>query len=213
MLKHLTIISLVGLTMVSCGRQESDKATGFSLAVSIPPQKAVLDYLTGDSLDVVTAIAAEANPESWEPSINDFVSLNDAAVYFTTGQLPFESTIVSSLDKGVEIVDSSEGIDLVYGTHNHNHGDADNESNSVADPHVWTSISGLRVIAANMTETLCRLDGVYAPKYRNNLQRFNHRLDSIDSTVRSKLEYAPSHSFLIGIHRCRISHATTVSTR
>ena len=62
---------------------------------------------------------------------------------------------------------------------------------------MWTSISGLRVIAANMTETLCRLDGDYAPKYRNNLQRFNHRLDSIDSTVRARLESAPSHSFLI----------------
>ncbi len=199
MVKYLGIL-FTGLIAISCSTGSGSDREVLSLAVSFPPQKAVLDYLTSDSIKVITAIPVEANPESWEPSMNDFVNLNDASVMFTTGQYDFENTIASSLNKSVAVVNSCEGVTLLYGTHNHdcnhnsNHGEHDGE---VADPHVWTSTTNLKVMADNMTATLKTIDPEFAGKYDNNLNRFHNYLDSIDDAVMTRLQQADSRSFLI----------------
>lgn len=193
------ILPLMGLALLSCGSHTSPSRGAMTLAVSLPPQKAVLDYLTSDSLDVVTVISADANPESWEPSMNDFVKFNNAAVLFTTGQFSFESTVASSLDKAVRVVDSCDGIDMIYGTHDHPHSADPHEGHdgATADPHVWTSTANLRVMASNMASVLSDIDPDYSEKYRRNLSLFNQRLDSIDASVTERLKDAPSRSFLI----------------
>lgn len=183
--------------LASCNKNNS--RSQLSLAVSIPPQAALLSELTGDSIKIVTAVRSDANPESWEPSVADFASLNNASIYFSTGRFPFEKSIEKSLQSNIKFVDTSDGMELLYGTHGncaHHHED-NHQHNDEADPHVWTSISNMRIMAGTMTDELKRIDPQYSAKYDNNLRILNIKLDSIENYVKQKLNNSQNKSFII----------------
>lgn len=180
--------------MSSCG----NKRDGISLAVSIPPQYKLLGELTGDSLPIVTIISTDANPETWESTTKTLGILNDADVYFTTGRFPFEASLENTLSSDVEIVDTSKGISMIEGEHCHEHGAKHEHSHSQYDPHIWTSIANMKIMAKTFADKLSEIDPIYADKYSRNLAKINHRLDSLDSVIRAKLvEHSGKSSFLI----------------
>lgn len=174
------------------------------LAVSIPPQATMLRELTADSLKIVTAVKSEMNPESFEPATADFAAMSRAKAFFSTGQFPFEKTLAESLGSNIEIVDTSIGIQPLYGTHDncgHDHGSAEAAELSghshIPDPHIWTSVKNAKLMARNMTDALVKIDPEYAAKYRTNLELMEDRLDSLDSQLAQKLNDPDRRSFLV----------------
>lgn len=160
-------------------------------AVSIEPQRWLLEQLVDSGTNISVVMERGADPETFEPTMAQRRSADDAAAYFITGTLPFEKTITEGTS--TRIVDTSEGIEPVYGTHSH----GDHDHHGIADPHMWTSVSGARVMAANMTETLCAIDTAHADEYRARLSTLDGRLDSIDAAIRARLSEAPHSTFAI----------------
>lgn len=138
--------------VASCGsRQAADKPI---LAVSIEPQRQILEKIAGPDFEVTTLLGRGADPETFDPSTAQRLAVDEAEIYFSTGVLPFESKIQESLDRESEFVDTSKGMTLLYGTHGHAHGHAQADSASAADPHYWSSVTGATAIARNMAEAL-----------------------------------------------------------
>lgn len=204
---HLKICNIIlaaaAIASTSCSRHDNGATI---LAVSIPPQATMLRELTGDSLTIVTAVKSEMNPESFEPATADFAALGRAKVFFTTGQFPFEKTIAQSIGNNVRIVNSGQGIDLLYGTHeecSHNHASHPSGNNAadphshVADPHIWTSVTNAKIIARNMARSLMEIDPGFADKYNRNLMKMEQRLDSLDNELAQKISSSSRKSFLV----------------
>lgn len=166
-----------------------------SIAVSLPPHAAILSEITCDSIDVVTLMHSNANPESFEVTVNDIRAVSDADVYIKAGNLHFEQSLTERIGQSnpdLHFIDASEGIDLIYGTHSHG-----NHVHAVADPHTWTSVPNIKIIAANMLAAVIDIDSANESFYTSNFNRLAARLDSIDSVLSSKLSNADSKAFLI----------------
>lgn len=186
----IIICVLSGLS--SC---KPDGDTRMSVAVSLPPQASLLREITGDSIEIFTLMQADANPEAFEVTVGGMREVNDAAVYMKAGNLPFEQTLTERIGQSnpeLRFVDVSDGIELIYGTHAHG-----NHTHQVADPHTWTSVSNLKVIAANMLAAVSDVDPARKDYYTANYNRLVARLDSLDAAISSRLDSIGTRSFLI----------------
>lgn len=193
---------VAGFTLLNLttGCSQAERAGGkVTVAVSIPPQAELLRAIGGDSIEIATLLRADSNPETFEISVSDLKAVASADAYFKIGNLPFEQSLTSKIgDTAPSLVfyDNSDGIELISGTHAHHH-DGDH-SHAAADPHTWSSVKNLKVIADNMGKALAEIDPDNAEYYSRNLAGLQSRLDSIDTAMARKIaESSPGASFLI----------------
>lgn len=220
----MAIAALTALAMLaSCSSRDSHRK---AVAVSLPPQASLLREITGDSIDIITLMASDANPESFEVTIKNMRGIADADLYMKVGNLAFEETLtdrISQANNSLKFTDISQGITPIYGTHSHpaghnhsadhdhdsstpsdlshssdlsSHHDHDHE-NLAVDPHTWTSITNLKIMAANMLDAVNDIDPANKAYYDANYQQLIHRLDSIDTAISSRLSSSSSKAFLI----------------
>ncbi len=176
-----------------CRSGESDERP--VLVVSIEPQRHTLEQLAGDRYKIVTMMPSGENPETFEPSPVRRMELENAKAYFTTGRLLFEDKLYMADKDTSKYVDTSAGIDLIYGTHSHggdhaeahSDGHGDGEEHHVADPHVWSSLKNVRIMARNITAALIRIDPENSDEYTGRLKNYDRHLDSLDNSYREKL--------------------------
>lgn len=179
----------------SCGSGSSDKPV---VTVSIPPQMYLLQQISGDKVEVKCLLAKGGDPESYEPSMADMRNLQESAVYMQAGNIPFEDVLISRIKENnaeIRTVNTSEGIELIGGTHK-GHDDSHGHSHDM-DPHTWSSVKNARVIARNMLETLIEVDSANAKFYRQNFDRLDARLDSLDRAFGRRLSACRGASFVV----------------
>jgi zinc transport system substrate-binding protein len=199
------ILAVLVLALYVCGCTRKEAAADRPLLmVSIEPQKWILEQLVGDDYAIGTMLDRGANPETFDPSMEKRLQADKATAYFSTGAFPFEESLAKSLPDRTRIVNTSDGIEPIYGTHSHTHNHTSGHSHGhdcdhhgeAADPHMWTSLKNARIIARNMAEALADLDSAEAATVNRRLATLEQRLDSIDKATANRLEGA-SRSFAI----------------
>ena len=183
------------MILASCGRKDaapvSEKPV---LCVSIEPQRKILSEIAGSGYEVVSLLGNGANPETFEPSVSQRMTLENSAAYFPVGYLPFEQRYSAALAGRVPVFGTSDGIEPVTGTHGHHEG---GHGEAGADPHVWTSLRNGHVIADNMLRALVSLRPDSAEAYGERHAALVARLDSLDREAASRLAGAAVHGFAI----------------
>lgn len=195
MIKRLSglLLLLGGILLVTLAYSCSERAVTDkpSLAVSILPQKYILDEIVGDRMKVVSLLGKGGDPETYDPSMSHLMSMEKSLAYFRVGPIGFEEAISQRIRKScpdLAVIDTSRGIELMRGTHG---------GGDVADPHVWTSIVNLRIMAGNMLAALDSLDAKNSDYYHSNYNRLISRLDSVDREIKIDLAVAPQKSFVV----------------
>ena len=187
--RFLTIVILL-LVLVGCRKDAvTDKPI---VTVSIEPQRWAAERIVGDRMDVRALLGRGGNPESYEPAFSHLASLERSRVYLTMGNLGFEDAIVkkvSTNNPNLNIVCTSDSIELLHATHgDHDHG---------ADPHVWSSAKNMRVVARNMLRAIIDADPQNADIYRRNYDALAAHIDSVDQACQSILEPVKGKTFLV----------------
>ncbi len=213
----LIIISAIGLSACSSSGRE-DNADKPTVTVSIEPQRQILEHLAGDRFDVVTLLSRGSDPETFDPSLSIRRKADISKAYFAIGAFPFEKNIGKSLPGTVSFIDVSGGIEPLYGTHGHahcHHGDA-HDGHEEADPHLWTSVSNMKRMAANMAAALAEMDSVGRPVYKERLAALISHLDSLDQSLNDKVKdtkafaiWHPSLSYFArdyGLNQIAVGH-------
>lgn len=190
--KYLAIIACI-FFIYSCTKQ--DDGCKPILAVSIEPQQKMLEEIVGDNFEVITILTKGANPESFEPSVSQRRKASKAQAYFTIGYLPFEEALSSSLGKNTKIINTSEGIEPITGTHSH--GLKEKNHDDTEDPHIWTSINNGKHIAYNMYKAMSEIDEINKDEYKMRYESLASRLDSIDDAISRSLESTKSRAFAV----------------
>ncbi|MDE6486112.1 MAG: zinc ABC transporter substrate-binding protein [Muribaculaceae bacterium] len=196
---YCTILAIVGLLAACSGGRASDTATR-RLAVSIEPLRALLEPLARGRFEVAGVMDRGGDPENFEPSISRRMAVDASEAFFITGGLPFERTLADAAPPAVNVVDVSQGIDPVYGTHDHcghAHAEGENHAHGMPDPHIWTSARNARRIAATMAATLARLDPDAAPLYAARLDSLDAVLATLDSTAAATIAASGARAFMV----------------
>ncbi len=197
-MKFIRNILVAASLTTFCACSDSESATP-TIAVSVEPQRYLLEQLTGDKFQVVTLMKQGANPETFEPTMKSRLALDCASAYFYVGGLPFEHALLQSATD-IPVLESATGIVPLYGTHSHHHHDGEcshEESGEEADPHVWTSVRNAKVMADNMARGLIALDPADSCMYKSRLHSLLEHLDSLDSSIASRLEQGNATCFMV----------------
>lgn len=199
------------LLIVGCTtKSDSDKKTIF---VTITPMQSIIEEITAGDFDIEVIVPKGASPETFEPTPKQVTSFSDAELIFSTGLIDFEQSLVERIGGNAEVVNLSNGIELIagscsHGNHQHKHG---------VDPHIWTSPRALRTMVTNAHKAIMAHypDSV---KYTEATGRLLERINKLDNYCATRIKaegveammiYHPAYTYYArdyGIEQIAIEH-------
>lgn len=166
------------LFLVSC----ADRKPGRLISVSILPQKYFVERIAGGRFSVNVMIPPGQSPHSYEPTARQMEEITQSVIYFKIGYIPFESANMENIQSAntkMRIVDTSAGINLIKGPHDH----AESGDDHGVDPHTWLSPASVKIMAGNICNALVEEDKEYGQTYIKNYHAFIRDIDSLDKLI------------------------------
>ena len=167
-----------------------------TLTVSIEPLRYFTEIIAGDKFQVISMVPEGSNPETYDPTPQQLVTLNKSCAFLRIGYIGFEQAWMDKLTSNaphLKVFDTSKGIDPIY-EEEHNHGD--HHHGGGIEPHIWNSTRNAAIIADNIYAALCRLDSTNAPYYKHRLDSLQGIITRTDNELRGLLQHADT-TFLI----------------
>ena len=188
---NIIICALVAAVVAVLSACSSGESSGRpKVVVSIMPVYDVACAIAGDSVDVVCLLPRGGNPETYEPTMSQYVDVEHSDAFMYVSNTGFEAAIAARLKENatdrLTIADLSSGVKLLYGTHGdceHKHHHHSGCSHGDVDPHVWSSAKNMRVIAQNVCDMLKKVDAPRADYYDANLAVVLADIDSLDAEM------------------------------
>lgn len=192
------LLAIVGLSACQ-GKKEGGTRT---ISVTIEPQRYFAEKIAGDLFQINCVTPAGQSPETYDPTPQQMVQISQSQAYFRIGEIGFEQAWMKNLQSqnpDMVVFDLSVGMELVKNEeeaheegeahHHHHHGSV--------DPHIWTSISGARVIAQNTYQAFIKLDPENQEVYRAGYQRLIEEIDSTEAEMKQLLQPLAGAAFII----------------
>lgn len=202
LLASVVLCALVLMVSGCGGGAASSSGCTRMVTVSVPPLEYFVRAIAGDSVAVNTLMDANSDPETFQPGMGLMRNVNRSDLLMVTGVIPFENDLVKGIGRNVpdlKICDVGKGVEYMYGTHSHSHGEAvhaeEPHSHNHAgepDPHIWSSVKNARIISDNM---LARLSEAYpdlAGYFSGRHGVLKARLDSLDAEYVERLAAHPA---------------------
>lgn len=182
------LLIIAGALGTACGRDDGsdqDSADGrLKVAVSYDAHRMLLESIGGNRVVASSLLPAGADPETYEPSISSLKKLRGCRLYLTTSTPGYEETLahkIKSASPDMQIIDLSQGIKKITGTHTlHNH---DGHREDITDPHLLSSVRNARIIADNILKIIIKTDTAGKEYYTSRHKALTARLDSIDRAL------------------------------
>jgi zinc transport system substrate-binding protein len=180
------------------------------VTVSILPQAYFVQEIAGDLVDVNVMVGIGEEAHTYEPTPEQMKSLNDSLVFFSIG-VEYETTWISrfqEINPDLKIVDSSDGIERMPFSGDHEHDDHDEEGthqpahdahddDERLDPHVWLSPANGKIIAANILAALIDIVPDQEAALRSNYEDLIARIDELDADIQTALADLEQRTFMV----------------
>lgn len=199
-------LGLAGLAMIvtGCGRAADAPARNdgqLLVAVSILPQRYIVEQVGGDAVHVEVMVGPGESPELYEPSTAQLRALRDTMLYMRIG-VPFETTWLprfASLNPAMRLVDTISDIQRIsmHPDHYHETKFILEPSENVLDPHVWLSPALVKLQAETITDALAAARPKREEYFRGRMTDFGQRLDRLHAEIQEILADLPSRHFLV----------------
>ena len=179
--------------------------------------------IAGDKMEVKSFTNLKAESHGWEPSAKDIAELSNSKLMFINGagMEEWEDSLEDSTD--IELVDTSEGLDLIKAnhedhdheetdedhedeeTHDHEEANEDHEHEEDAhehnhgefDPHTWLSPKNGLAQAKVIADKLSQVDPANKDYYMDNYQKIEDELNAMIDEYSQKFEEASNKNFLV----------------
>ena len=183
------------LIVTACSGPGSEKKVP-TLTVTLEPLRYFTEAIAGDKFLVVSMVPKGSSPETYDPTPQQLVQLNQSQAYFRIGYIGFEQAWMERMEANapqLKIVDTSRKVHLIKGK-GHYHGDHYHEGG--VEPHIWNSAQNALIITHNIYTALCELDANNQAYYKQRLDSIQQVIKQTDQTIKEILQHADS-TFLI----------------
>lgn len=212
----VAVLVVAGLIGFSYWRQPAAQPKSdqdqLQVAVSVLPQKQIVERIGGKHVRVRAMIGPGYDPHTFEPKPDDLAYLSAADVYFRIGRIEFELTHLDKLTQvnpNLLVVDTTRDNEYrMLEAHHHEGEEVEEEvAESQLDPHIWLAPMMVKQQAAVVAETLRELDPAHATEYAQNYYQLAADLDQLDQDLRTAfapiqgrtiLVYHPAFGYLAG---------------
>ena len=183
-MRILSVLSLVLIILGGCSSGQKDDRP--AIAVSFEPQAWMLRQIVGDDFDIVTLLPAGSDPETYQPSISTMKGLGRAEAFFSLGTDGFETSLISNISSNfpeLKVIDCTEGVEKIIGTHGHHDHDGHDHDGEEFDPHMLASIKNSIRIADNLTRYLMVIHPEKADIYQKSGEKLKAHLQAMDDSI------------------------------
>ena len=193
LLKRIIMAVSVFTILIStsaCGRLEKRDPDKLFIVTTLFPQYDFAKHIVGDKGEVKLLLSPGLEAHSYDPAPADIVDINESDLFIYTGDEmeTWAADIIKSLERKTDILDVSEGIDLVK-EEEHSHEEHNNkEHEHIYDPHIWTSPVNAMVMVENILDELIRIDGENEDYYRENADKYLKELEELDKDIREVVD-------------------------
>jgi zinc transport system substrate-binding protein len=194
------VIVLAGAVVIGfTGTGTEPQGDETRVLVSFYPLAYMAEQIGGDRVTVSSLIPPGSEVHSWQPSIGDIASAEDAnaIIYLGAGLDHWvQEDILTSIDTSAKtVVEASQGITLLEMDEDGGHGDEHGEG----DPHLWVSPHTALMLAGNIADALMEADPGNADYYAERWAAFEETLRSLDE--RYSVTLAPAASDTYGLEQ------------
>lgn len=211
----------LALSLATCAKNKSSSISFNSskpiVAVTIVPQKTIVQAIAKDDFSVLVMVPPGYSPENYEPKPKNLALFSKAKLYFSIGMPNEKNQIIPSLQKNTILVDLQKEIEQYYPhrileEHHHHHKDDkkkhrhssnthhDSHAHHVmVDPHIWLSPKR----AIKMTQIICTNlqalvnDPQKQEEYAANADEFIARIKEVDKKISLLLKSMPLKTFYV----------------
>ncbi len=187
---------LLALGSVACGSRPASEATAnrpLAVAVSVLPQKYIVERIGGPTVSVSVLIGPGQSPVTYDPTPRQMASLAGTRLYFTMG-LEFERAWLGrmrAVHPDMTVVHMLGDIRLLP-----LEGAIEPGEEGGQDPHVWMSPRLARVMAGTIRDALAEALPERRELFDLNYRRFGDHLDELDGEIREILRDLPTRTFM-----------------
>lgn len=180
-------------------------AAPLEVFVSIPPQKAFVERIGGEYVDVQVMVPPGASPATYEPRPRQMADLSRAAAYFAVG-VPFERAWlgrIAAANPSMRIVHTESGVErMPIAAHIHEGEEgsgspAPGHEGEILDPHIWLSPPLVKTQALTIMEALSFLDPANSGHYSAQYELLTGELDTLDRRLREILTPVRGKAFMV----------------
>lgn len=167
--------------------------------VSIAPLKPLVQEILGEDFEVSVLVPQGASPETFEPTPKQLREVESARFIFATGLLEFEQSLLHRIARKEQVVNLSQGIDVIAGTcshAHHNHTNCSHNHSHGVDPHIWCSPKALSKMAQNTYDAISR-EMPDSIKYKERYTTLSTELLNLDNEVATLCQNSHSKTFFI----------------
>ena len=169
--------------------------------VSIAPLKPLVKNILGEDFEVSVLVPQGASPETFEPTPKQLREVESARFVFGTGLLEFEQELLHRIARNEQIINLSQGVELVAGTCSHahtaecHHAHHSHHTHGI-DPHIWCSPKSLGKMAENTYQAIAR-EMPDSAKYAERYTTLCIKLLELDEEVAEMCRQSPRSTFFI----------------
>ena len=205
MIKNNTLALFCLITIFICsfvGCTERKVVVENRVVVSIAPLKPLIESILGDDFEVSVLVPQGASPETFEPTPKQLREVESARFVFGTGLLEFEQELLHRIARNDQIVNLSQGIDVLAGTcshahhSHHNHANCSHQHAYGIDPHIWCSPKSLGKMAENMYNAIAH-EMPDSVNYDKNYTTLCIRILELDEEVSEMCRQSSCSTFII----------------
>ena len=165
--------------------------------VSIAPLKPLVESILGDDFEISVLVPQGASPETFEPTAKQLSEVESARFVFGTGLLEFEQALLHRVARNEQIINLSQGIELIAGTCSHaHHNHAEHHHAHGVDPHIWCSPKSLSKMADNIYSAIAH-EMPDSTKYDERYTTLCVKLLELDEEVSEMCRQSQRNIFLI----------------
>lgn len=194
-----TAVILISLSLILCSgciRTENKNDKLHFLASFYPIYIMALNITDG-----VDGISLDCMAQEQTGCLHDFklstedmrnIEKADGFIINGAGMEGFISEIAEKVD-GLNIIDSSTGIDLIEDNHHDDHDehdeheDHDGHDHGEYNSHLWVSVANYITQVHNITEGIIELDPEHEAEYRENSDNYIKKLEALKSEMENGL--------------------------
>lgn len=184
---------LMSIMLIGCGNNtkatsENSTYDKLNVIVSIYPLKEFTEKIGGDKVQVTCLVPDNMEPHDYEPKTKDFEELakSKAFIYNGLGMETWVNSVNDAIrDKGVVIVDSSNGVEV-------------RKEEDAVDPHIWLSLKNAEIQSKNIKNTLIQMDGKNKDYYEENYNKFVDELETVYNEYKPKFDKLSKKNFITG---------------
>lgn len=219
-------VLVCAVLLAGCGDKVSGDNDKIKVVCTLFPQYDWAREIIGDNDNIELVLLVENGNDlhSFQPTADDIITISSCDMFIYGGGVSdkwVEDTLKQATNPDMIVInmlgvigDNAKKEEVVEGmeAYDHNHEEhIENASSDVHtdddhqhyfdptgyDEHIWLSISNAKLVCSEICNGLCKLDADSQASFQENLNKYNSKLDDLDSRYETMVSNATLDTILV----------------